>query len=126
MSKKQTFGPYVKKLIAHRISVISTTDQPMEVGKILLKPSLEVLYERAVRWVKTAIDVVKISPDNMLGDNDERIAAEILRVVGNLKHNWIRRPELEYDTCEMCGIIRRRDGQNANSLCKGPTKVVIR
>lgn len=36
-------------------------------------------------------------------------------------HIWIQHTSDSYETCKVCGIVKRRDGKN--SLCKGPTKL---
>lgn len=38
------------------------------------------------------------------------------------EHQWIQRPELPWETCAVCGIIRRRDDKNGAS-CRGYVKV---
>ena len=39
-------------------------------------------------------------------------------------HAWVRRDGYRYDTCEICGIVRRADDKN--NPCKGPVKIGLR
>lgn len=40
-----------------------------------------------------------------------------------LLHEWIKRPELEWPTCQHCGIVQRKDGGNMDNACPGAVKV---
>jgi hypothetical protein len=77
-------GPNVKRLIVHKMTLdavpagggISTAitflTNPKGIGESARK---------ATEWVDAAIAAVKAAPDNPYGDDDEAIAAEILRQV---------------------------------------------
>lgn len=40
-----------------------------------------------------------------------------------LLHKWIKRPELEFESCQSCGIVRRSDGGNDTTECRGAVSV---
>ena len=37
-------------------------------------------------------------------------------------HEWFKHPELPWETCRLCGIVRRRDDKNGAN-CRGYVKV---
>ena len=74
----------VKRLIALRMSILAIppgTENPMKTGmQAILEPEkLSSIAKEATEWVKMAINLVKTSPDNPYGNNDEMIADAILR-----------------------------------------------
>jgi hypothetical protein len=77
-------GPNVKKLIAHKMALdaIPPGGGVADGASFLLSGKLGESAKAAAEWVKQAIAVIKAAPDNPYGDDDEAIAAEILRRVG--------------------------------------------
>ena len=74
-------GPDVRRLIAHKISLeaIPPGGGVADGANFLLSGKLGEAGARAAKWVREAIDLVKTAPDNSFGDDDEAIAAELLR-----------------------------------------------
>lgn len=75
-------GPNVKRLIAHRISTqaVPPGGGVSDALRAIVTPGkLGALAKEATTWVEDALAVVKSAPDNPFGDNDEAIAAELLR-----------------------------------------------
>lgn len=81
-------GPNVKKLIAHKISLDAI---PAGGGFgdglqfLLDKERLIATAKAATAWVSDAIALVKTTPNNPWGDDDEAIAGEILRQIDERK-----------------------------------------
>lgn len=73
-------GPYVKKLVARRMSTQMIPDggDVLDCFNALTGGDLPALARKAHTWVKEAIAVVKTAPDNPYGDDDEAIAEVIL------------------------------------------------
>ncbi len=40
------------------------------------------------------------------------------------EHEWFRHPTLIFDSCKLCGIIKRADGRN--KPCRGLVKIGLR
>lgn len=40
-----------------------------------------------------------------------------------LLHKWIKRPELAFESCESCGIVRRSDGESDTLECPGRVSI---
>lgn len=74
-------GPNVKKLIAHKMAMdaIPPGGGFADGANFLLSGNLGESGRNAAEWVKQAIHAVKAAPDNPYGDDEEVIAAEILR-----------------------------------------------
>ena len=75
-------GPNVRKLIAHKMARDAIPDGGgLAAGiQFLSNPeSVKRGAQEATQWVRDAIAVVKLSPDNPYGDDDEAIAGEIVR-----------------------------------------------
>jgi hypothetical protein len=74
-------GPNVKKLIAHKMSLdaIPPGGGIADGVSFLLSGKLGESAKAASEWVRRAIATVKAAPDNPFGDDDEAIAAELLR-----------------------------------------------
>ncbi len=77
-------GPNVKRLIAHKMSLLMV---PPGCGTGL-KTAIEALTKpgnivavalEATAWVEQALTLVKTAPGNPFGDDDEAIAGEILK-----------------------------------------------
>jgi tRNA G18 (ribose-2'-O)-methylase SpoU len=78
-------GPNVKKLIAHKMSLIMISpgcgNGLATAIEALTKPgNLGAVAREATTWVEAAIAAVKAAPDNPYGD-DEAIASEILHQI---------------------------------------------
>lgn len=82
-----TIGPNVRRLIARKMSLLAI---PAGSDKDSLALGVEMFTNRdkfqsiatdAAAWVRAAIDVMKTAPDNPYGNDDEAIAAAILRGV---------------------------------------------
>jgi hypothetical protein len=83
-----TMGPNVKKLLIHKMSCDLVPSGGGMAGAIasLVKPgNLSVVAKKAMEWVSAAVAVVKTTPDNPYGDDDEAIAGEILRQIDEKK-----------------------------------------
>lgn len=83
--KSGTIGPNVKRLIAHKMSLLAI---PIGSGKDSLGLGVEALMNHgkfasiaaeASDWVQKAIAVMKTAPDNPYGDDDEAIAGALLK-----------------------------------------------
>lgn len=75
-------GPNVKRLIAHKMSVdaIPKGGGIADALAFLSSPQHIVASAKAATvWVDKVIELIKSAPDNPYGDDDEAIAAEILR-----------------------------------------------
>jgi hypothetical protein len=77
-------GPNVKRLIAHKMSLLlippGSGKNALGVGLAgLAKPgNLVAVAREATAWVEEALAVVKTAPDNPYGEDDEAIAGAIL------------------------------------------------
>lgn len=81
-TKKQ--GPNVKKLVCKKMSLIlvpAGTGSPFAhaLGALTDPARLKAAAKEATEFVEAAIAVVKTAPDNPYGDDDEAIAAAILK-----------------------------------------------
>ena len=80
-------GPNVKKLIVRKMAADMTapgSGMP-EVIKALTDGKLGERARKATRWVEAALAAVKSARDNPYGNDDESIAAEILRRIEKTK-----------------------------------------
>ena len=77
----KAIGPNVKKLIAHKMALDAIPPGGGFASGIdfILSGRLAQSWKDAANWVRAAIEVVRISPDNPFGDNDEAIAEELLK-----------------------------------------------
>lgn len=78
------FGPNVKKLMIHWFSVlvVPVGGGISDVMNVLSHNHLMKKHmKKALDNTMTAIDAVKAAPNNTFGDDDEAIAAEILRQI---------------------------------------------
>ncbi len=83
-------GPNVKKLAIHKMTLDAVPPGGGLASAInfLTTPGrIQSSAKDAVAWVFEAIDVVKSAPDNTFGNDDEAIAAEILRRIDERKKN---------------------------------------
>lgn len=85
-----TQGPNVRKLICHKIAVIAIpagTKHGLADGVNFLRDRDRIANaaREATGWVNEAIELVKRSPGNEFGDDDEAIAGEILRQIEKRK-----------------------------------------
>lgn len=81
-------GPNVRKLICHKISLLAVSPNGgmQDALNALTQPGrLLALAREATNWVNAAILAVKSAKDNHFGDDDEAIAAAILKGVDDLK-----------------------------------------
>lgn len=75
-------GPNVKRLIAHKMAADAIpAGSGMAAGLRFLSSAESIRNgcRAATAWVQDAIAAVKAAPDNPHGNDDEAIAAEILR-----------------------------------------------
>jgi hypothetical protein len=75
-------GPNVNRLIVRKVSLLAVpSDGGLKdaVDLFAIPGRLVSLSRQATEWVDAAIAAVKAAPDNPYGDDDEAIAAEILR-----------------------------------------------
>ncbi len=82
-------GPNVRKLIAHKMSLLmappGTDNQLGQALKFLIEPGKIVAVAReATQWVEAAIAVVRSAPDNPY-TTDEEIAGAILEKIEKQK-----------------------------------------
>lgn len=78
-----TQGPNVKRLIAHKMSLIMVPPGGgvgAAIGAMLIPGKLGQVAREATLWVEEAIYIVKAAPDNPY-KTDEEIAGEIMRQV---------------------------------------------
>lgn len=40
------------------------------------------------------------------------------------EHEWIKRPQDQWEFCKICSLIKRADGKN--KPCNGPVKITLR
>jgi hypothetical protein len=81
-------GPNEKKLITMKMSKIMIPDGGgvLDGFNALTNPTrLGEIAKEATEWVKQAMEVVKSASDNPYGDDNEAIAAEVLRRIECLK-----------------------------------------
>jgi hypothetical protein len=81
-------GPNERKLISMKMSKIMIPDggSVLDGFNALTNPGkLGEVAREATGWVKQAMEVVKSAPDNPYGDDNEAIAAEVLRRIECLK-----------------------------------------
>lgn len=102
MSETRPQGPNVRRLIAHKMSLIMVPPGAKDgfaaaVGSMLRPGGIGDAAKEATEWVRQAIAAVKAAPDNPHGDDDEAIAGEILRQV------WKKQGPA---TCPTCGGSR--------------------
>lgn len=74
----------MRRFVAHRMALLAIppgTPNPFAAGvAVLANPGIAAKnWTEAVAWCCAAVDAVKSAPDNPFGDDDEAIAAEILR-----------------------------------------------
>ncbi len=88
-------GPHVKKLIAARMSILMIppgSPNPLATGlEALQSPQLKDYARNAKDWVLQAVDVVKTSPDNPFGDDDEAIAQHLLAMIEKRRKRMIEK-----------------------------------
>jgi hypothetical protein len=86
--KNRSQGPNVKQLISHRFAVLSVPPGG-GIGSalaVLTNPvKLKSTMLQATQEIIEALDLVKTSPDNPWGNDDEAIAAELLRRIKQRK-----------------------------------------
>lgn len=85
-------GPNVRKLIVFKASRDAIPDGGgMADGmRFLTDPTYrKTVLDGAERWVIRALDVVKTSPDNPYGHDDEAIAAAILERIDDRRPQWL-------------------------------------
>jgi hypothetical protein len=81
-------GPNVKRLIAHRMSVVivpSGGGLPDALQAMTSPGRLVEIGREATAWVRQAIDAVIAAPGNPYGNDDEAIAGEILQRIDERK-----------------------------------------
>lgn len=81
-------GPNVQKLITYRTSqqaIPAGGGLPDAVKFLSSASTIADGVRAATEWVEAAIALVKTSPDNPYGDDDEAIAGEILRQIEEKK-----------------------------------------
>lgn len=89
-------GPNMKRFICHRMAVeIVPPGSGVEsvqnvVSTLTNKKGLVDVCRSATKWCEEAIAAVKSSPDNPYGDDDEAIAAELVRQIEEKKRNQLR------------------------------------
>lgn len=77
-------GPNVRKLIAHKMSLlmvppgIGNKAFSHAMGELTKPGNLVEIAKEATRWVEAALAAVKAAPDCPFGNDDEAIAKEIL------------------------------------------------
>lgn len=80
-----TLGPNARRLVTRKLAVDAIpagSPDPFAAGlRFLSDPGLGARAQAAEDWVKRAIALVKGAPDNPYGNDDEVIAAELLRRV---------------------------------------------
>lgn len=85
-------GPNVKKLIVHKMT-LDMVPTGAGIGDVIEKfGDLAGYARRATEWVEVALRAVKAAPDNPYGEDDEAIAAEILRKLGGAGAQRTYRP----------------------------------
>lgn len=78
----KTIGPNVQRLIARKMALIAIPPGGgIGDGLAFLQDKEKMVQagKDAATWVHQAIQAIKCAPDNRWGDDDEAIAAEILR-----------------------------------------------
>lgn len=83
-----TQGPNVKRLIVEKMStdMVAAGENFSGILGILQKPgSIGDAARKATEWVEVAISAVKSAPNNPYGDDDEAIAAVILKGIEDRK-----------------------------------------
>lgn len=105
---KVTQGPNVKRLIAHKMSLLmippgTKKGQGLATGMAaLMKPgNIQQVCKEATEWVEQAIDAVKACPDGgWWGDENEAIAGELLRQIDEKRREHYRRQGLSDATID--------------------------
>ena len=76
-------GPNEKRLVTKRMATIMIPPGagPLEGFNALTGPNLGKIAKEAMVWVRDAIEVVKLAPDNPFGNDDEVITEAILKEI---------------------------------------------
>lgn len=85
---KRKIGPNLKKLMIHKMAIeaVPPGGDFLDALKVIASP--ELLKKQAMEamdWAIAAVDVVRSSPDNHLGSDEETIAGEVVRRIEERK-----------------------------------------